>query len=113
MKKLLIILLLTISGCSNIERVYGDPIALAKKDCAKIGHYGQAYVQCVDRTVQQIREQRSRERAAANSAPVINQQPQWQQEIQQLQQQQQQQQQNRRGMTCTPRLGGRLDCAPN
>jgi hypothetical protein len=107
-KKLSIILLLTISGCSNIERVYGDPIELAKKDCAKIGHYGQAYVQCVDRTVQQIREQRSRERAAANSAPVYNNPaPQWQ-PIEQPQPTR-----SNRGVTCTPRLGGRIDCAPN
>ena len=108
MKKLLIILLLTISGCSNIERVYGDPIALAKKDCAKIGHYGQAYVQCVDRTVQQIREQRSRERAAANSAPVIQQSyPQWQPI------ESQPSSRSNRGVTCTPRLGGRIECVPN
>jgi hypothetical protein len=111
MRLTILLLAMTITGCSNIERVYGDPIELAKKDCAKIGYYGQAYVQCVDRTVQQIRAQRSAERAAANSAPVINQQPQWQQEIQQLQQQQRYN--SNRGMTCTPRLGGRIDCAPN
>jgi hypothetical protein len=106
-KKLSIILLLTISGCSNIERVYGDPIELAKKDCAKIGHYGQAYVQCVDRTVQQIREQRSRERAAANSAPVYNNPA---PQIYHAPPPQIQYHHNRT-ITCTPRLGGRIDCS--
>jgi hypothetical protein len=109
MKTAIILLAVLITGCSNIERVYGDPIELAKKDCAKIGYYGQAYVQCVDRTVQQIRAQRSAERAAANSAPVIRQSieyPQWQPIEQPALR-------SNRGVTCTPRLGGRIDCAPN
>ena len=113
MKTLVILVALALSGCGNFVRAYGDPVELARKDCARIGYYGQAYMQCVDRTVQQIRAQRSAERAAANSAPVINQQPQWQQEIQQLQQQQQQRYNSNRGVTCTPRLGVIIDCAPN
>jgi hypothetical protein len=104
---IILLAVLITTGCSNIERVYGDPIELAKKDCAKIGYYGQAYVQCVDRTVQQIRAQRSAERAAANSAPQVQQYgPQWQPIEQPASR-------SNRGVTCTPRLGGRIDCAPN
>jgi hypothetical protein len=107
MKTLIVLVALALSGCGNFVRAYGDPVELARKDCSRIGYHGQAYVQCVDRTVQQIRAQRSAERAAANSAPQVQQYgPQWQ-PIQQPQYN------TNRGVTCTPRLGGRIDCAPN
>ena len=109
MKILLLPLLLLASGCGNFVRAYGDPVELARKDCLNIGHRGVAYTQCVDRISQQIREQRSRERAAANSAPVIRPQhygPDWR-----VQPQPQIQYHHNRTITCTPRLGGRIDCS--
>jgi hypothetical protein len=110
MKKILLLLsIIAITGCSAdlVRRQFQTAVEAATDDCRKMGYTPgtQAFVSCVDRTSQNIRNNAARAQSNNyNPAPPINFAP-----IPNTTQQYN----NNRGVSCVTRLGGRVECTPN